>query len=145
MRRAWLAIDPGIATGWAVLGDDGEVMATSVWGTAELESSLDLLVRRVFSAGYAVHAVVEQMPAAGRSGPLARKLEAVRQTIRKVLVDTYEIRVTHVTPGEWKPSRVAKTAPQVWKWEGESTTIHQRDAIRMGRYVIDRETRKENQ
>lgn len=142
MKHAWLAIDPGIATGWVLLDDAGKILGTSVWGTAELRTSLDLLVRTCYTRGIALDAVVERMPP-GKMGQLGVKLEAVRRDISLVLTDTYEIPTAYVLPGEWKPSRVARATRFPRHWQGTPLTIHQKDALRMGLYVIDkrRETR----
>ena len=137
MKHVWLSIDPGITTGFAVLDDSGEVLATSIWGTGELKDSLDALVRYLFTAGYAIDAVIEKMPSTGGVGPLALKLEQVRQTITSVISGVYEIPTHHIAPGTWKPSRVARTTQLPKKWSGESLTTHQKDAIRMGRYASE--------
>lgn len=140
--HAYLAIDPGITTGWALLDPDSEeILGSSVWGTAELKDTLDLLVRTVFTAGMRLTCVVEKMPNTGRMGPLGQKLEQVRRDVYGTIQDVYEIRTVVVAPSEWKPSRVARTgkARLPKKFNGSPLTPHQRDAILMGRYVIDRE------
>lgn len=144
MKHLWLCIDPGITTGWALLDDEGKVKGTSVWGTGELRETLDVLVRANHRAGYALTCVVELMPSTGRMGTLGQKLERVRQDIHMVLDETYELPVLMVPPGEWKPSRVAKTTHLPARWQGSALMVHQKDAIRMGRYTIDREKRKAN-
>lgn len=141
MKHAWLSIDPGITTGWALLGDDGKILATSVWGTDELQPSLDQLIRAVHAAGTTITAVVEKMPP-GVFGELARKLERVRATIMNEVETVYELPVYEIAPGEWKPSRVAKTTKVPWKFTNGPLVIHQKDAIRMGRYAIDKLARK---
>src|SRR5690606_33205211 len=122
--------------------DSDEILGTSVWGTAELATSLDLLIRTVFTAGMRLTVVMEEMPP-GAFGELARKLERVRREILEIVQLTYEIPVIHVTPGEWKPSRVARTTKVPWKFNDSPVMIHQKDAVRMGRYVIDRERRSD--
>lgn len=138
-RRLWLCIDPGITTGWALLDDDGEVKGTSVWGTAELKTSLDAVIRMCFTAGYELTVVEELMPKIGGMGGHAAKLQEVLDTIHRLTRDTYEIPTIEVMPGEWKPSRVARTTTVYWRFNNTPLMIHQKDAIRMGRYVIDRE------
>ena len=135
-KHAWLAIDPGITTGWALLADDGAVMGTAVWGTHELQEALDLLIRQAYSAGYALDVVIEEMPNTGANGPLGKKLEWVRQQIKSVVTDVYELPTHHILPGVWKPSRVARTAELPRTWREEPLMIHQKDAIRMGLYAI---------
>lgn len=139
--RVWLCLDPGITTGMALLDDQGELRATTVWGTHEVKRSLDALVRGLHLTGYDIECVVEKMPP-GSYGQLAVKLEAVRSDIREVLVETYELPVTHVAPGEWKPSRIAKTTKvKGWRFGGTPMMTHQKDALRMGRYLIDKRRR----
>ncbi len=140
--HAYLALDPGITTGWALLDPDSdEILGSSVWGTAELKGTLDLLIRTVFTAGARLTAVIEKMPNTGRMGPLGQKLEQVRRDIYGTITDVYEIPVRVVAPSEWKPSRVARVgkARLPKKFNGSPLTPHQRDAILMGWYVIDKE------
>lgn len=142
MKHMWLCLDPGITTGWALLADDGEVKGTSVWGTDELGSTLDLLIRANHLAGYSLTVVQELMPSTGKMGALGQKLERVRQQIALVVEETYELPVVRVAPGEWKPSRIAKTTRVPGRFNGAPLMVHQKDAIKMGRYVIDRESRR---
>lgn len=139
--HAVIAIDPGITTGWALLDPvRDEILGTSVWGTGELKQTLDLLIRKCFTAGMSLEAVIEKMPNTGKMGPLGQKLEAVRRDIYGLIEDVYDIPVTVIAPSEWKPSRVARTgkAKLPKKFNASPLTPHQRDAILMGRYVIDR-------
>ena len=136
MKHARLSLDPGDTTGWALLADDGSVMATSVWGTHEIRESLDMVVRQAYSAGYAIDVVVEDMPSTGANGPLGKKLEWVRKQIDFVISETYELPVHHILPGVWKPSRIARTTELPKAWRDEPLMIHQKDAIRMGMYAI---------
>jgi hypothetical protein len=139
LKHAWLAIDPGITTGWALLSDTGEVMGTSVWGTAELRKSLDLVVRLAHTSGYSLTVVIERMPSTGKMGALGQKLEAVRRDIASIVEETYELRTMYIMPGEWKPSRIARTAEVPRKFDGSPLMTHQKDAIRMGRYAQSKE------
>lgn len=142
MKHAWLCIDPGITTGWALLADDGSVLGTSVLGTGELRDTLDVLVRRIFSSGYSITAVIELMPNTGAMGQLGQQLERVRRDVMMIVSETYEIPIFHIAPGEWKPSRVAKLTRVPAKWQGRALETHQKDAIRMGRYAQDKYPRK---
>lgn len=137
MKHAYLCLDPGITTGWALLAADGSIMGTSVWGTGELAKSLDLVIRQAFTAGYKLTVVIERMPNTGKMGVLGQKLENVRHIITNAL-ETYELHYKLVAPGEWKPSRVAKTTVIPKRFKDTPIVIHQRDAIKMGRYIIDR-------
>ena len=136
-QHAWLCLDPGITTGWAVLDDQGQIMATSVWGTGELKTSLDLLIRQAFTSAYTLDAIIEKMPNTGRMGLLGQKLEKVRRDIMDIVENIYEIPVTFVLPGTWKPSRVARTTKVPGRFNKTPLMTHQRDAVKMGRYVID--------
>ena len=138
MSRLWLCLDPGITTGWAVLDETGKVLATSVWGTAELKVSLDVLIRQVFTSGHELEVVIEKMPQTGGLGLLGQKLEVVRREINDIVSETYELPVTYVLPGTWKPSRVARTTKVPGRFKGTPLMTHQRDAVRMGRFTIDR-------
>lgn len=141
VEQAVLAIDPGITTGWALLDrNGGDILGTSVWGTHELERSLDILVRTCFTAGIELTCVIEEMPP-GAFGDLARKLERVRGQIKRIIEETYEIRTVRLMPGEWKPSRIAKTTQVPWKFNDSPLMVHQKDAVKMGRYAIDKEAR----
>lgn len=138
MKRYWLSLDPGITTGWALLDPEGKIAGTSVWGTHEIEVSLDQIIRRVFSSGHELTVVIEQMPSVGGLGQLAAKLEHVRRTILKVVVDNYELKPVYVPPGVWKTSRVANTMKVPYQFQDTPLLVHQRDAIRMGRYAMDK-------
>ena len=137
-KQAFICIDPGITTGMAVISDpDGYLIATTNWTPDNVEYSLDTLIRALHLEGFQLTAVVEQMPHVGKNSPLERDLERVRRSIMNVL-DIYDILTLTVTPGEWKPSRVAKAAVLPETWEGKPLTAHQKDAIRMGCYRLEK-------
>ncbi len=137
-QRLWLCLDPGITTGMALIDSNGELRASTVWGTAELKNSLDTMVRALHLTGYNITVVIEKMPP-GSYGQLATKLEAVRKDIHRVVEDTYELPCAYIAPGEWKPSRIAKTVEvKNWRWNGTPMMTHQKDAFRMGRYYLDK-------
>ena len=140
-QRVWLCLDPGIATGMALLDDDGKLRATTVWGTAEVKASLDAMVRALHISDYRIEVIIEKMPP-GSYGQLGAKLEAVRRDIMSVVEETYELPVTLIAPGEWKPSRIARTAAvKSWRFNGTPMVIHQKDAYRMGLYAQDKRRR----
>ena len=66
---------------------------------------------------------------------LARKIEEVRRDIAFIPEETCEITVISVTPGEGKTSPVARTTNLPTRWLKNPLTIHQRDALKMGRYA----------
>lgn len=137
MKQAVIALDPGITTGMAVLTDpDGYLVATTNWTQDNLGQSLDVLIRHLHLEGYTLHAVVEQMPRSG--GRSEDALDQVRRTIHETLVEVYEVPTIYVAPGVWKPSRVARTAVLPKEWDEKRLTTHQKDAIKMGCYALEK-------
>lgn len=137
MKAAVIALDPGITTGVAVLTDpDGVLVATTNWTPDNLARSLDVLIRHMHMEGFTLHAVVEQMPRSG--GRSEDSLDQVRRTIHETLVEVYEVPTIYVAPGVWKPSRVARTAVLPRKWDDRRLTSHQRDAIKMACYALEK-------
>ena len=136
---AVLAIDPGIETGWAVLDRETQaVLGTGVLMPDDVKAGLDTVIRGMHRAGYALSVVVEEMPHTGRLSTLSSRLEQVRRTISSVM-ETFDFDVRHVLPGTWKPSRVARRAKLPQEFGGKFLLTHQRDAIRLALYVIDKE------
>ena len=135
--EAVLSIDPGITTGWAVISE-GAIVGTGIFHVDDLESGLDTLVRGMHRAGYSLTVVIEEMPRGGRMSQLSARLEQIRQTLGKVLADTFELVIYYVTPGAWKPSRVGRQFKMPQEFGGKPLVIHQKDAIRMGYYFIDK-------
>lgn len=140
-KAAFICLDPGISTGMAAISDpDGYLIATATWQPDNLRVSLDTLIRALHLEGFRLTAVVEQMPHVGKNSQLERDLEAVRHDIVDVL-DIYDLLVLRITPGEWKPSRIAKTAVIPKEHDGKKLTVHQKDAIKMGAYALERKYR----
>lgn len=137
MRRkhGWLALDPGLTTGWALVEDDGSYTGCGNLDSVDLRRRLDTLVRSLHAAGYWLTVVVEDQPRVGQMSALGQQLRDVWEAIGAVVVETYELPVRVVTPGVWKPSREARLARLPRKWRGQTMTTHQRDAIRMGLYA----------
>ena len=135
--EAVLAIDPGLTTGWAVISE-GAIVGTGVFEIHELEAGIDTLVRGMHRAGYSLTAVIEEMPRAGRMSQLSARLEEARQILHKILNDTYLLVIYYVTPGAWKPSRIGRKTEVPETFGGKPVTIHQKDAIRMGCYFIEK-------
>jgi len=141
VKAAVIALDPGITTGMAVLSDpEGYLLATTNWTPDNVLNSLDVLIRHLHLEGYTLHAVVEKMPRSG--GRTEDELWRINHDIISILSDVYELPLIMPTPGEWKPSRVARTAVLPKKWEGVRLTPHQRDAIKMGAYALWRKYAK---
>jgi hypothetical protein len=139
--HSWLGIDPGVTTGWALVADDGAILGHGTLKPDEVSAGLDKIVRGMHRTGHAITVVVEKMPATGGMGHLASTLERVRQDVREVVSDVFDLPVLQVPPGEWKPSRVARA--NAWKRNGDvRLSTHESDAIRMTLYTIDRETRR---
>lgn len=141
MKEAVIALDPGITTGMAVLSDpEGFLLATTNWTVENVGQSLDVLIRHLHLEEYTLHAVIEQMPRSG--GRSEDTLDRVRRTIHETLVEVYEVPTIYVAPGVWKPSRVARTAVLPKRWpdepDGARLSAHQRDAIKMGCYALEK-------
>ncbi len=132
-RQAWLGLDPGVTTGWVVLGEDARIIATGTADVAALRKTIDHLIRGLHRTGYCVEVVIEEMPRAGGLGPLARTLDDVWREIYEVVDATYELHYVLVSPSRWKPSRVARLTEVP-----SGITVHQADALRMTRYEISR-------
>lgn len=142
-REAWLGIDPGVTTGWAVVdGKTLEVLGSGNADEAVIGDTLDTIIRGMHRIGITLTAVIETMPRVGRHGALGHRLEYVLGEVRKVVEETYDLPTLRIAPGEWKTSRVAKTAAIPSKWNGVRLTPHQRDSLRMTLYAIDREGRR---
>lgn len=137
-RHAWLGIDPGVTTGWALLEDDGALVAAGDAPDDAVARTIDEVIRMAHRLEYALDVVIEKMPGAGKMGHLASRLEVTRQEIRRVVIDVFDLPVMVVPPGEWKPSRVGRQKRE-WK---RGTSQHQKDATTMALYVIDRESRR---
>lgn len=139
MRRkhAWLALDPGLTTGWALVEDDGTWHGSGNLSHVTLAKQLDTIVRSSHGAGYWLTVVVEDQPRVGQMSRLGKDLRDVWETIGAVVVETYELPIRVVTPGVWKPSREARLAVLPRKWNGRTLTPHQRDAMRMGIFAIE--------
>jgi predicted RNase H-like nuclease (RuvC/YqgF family) len=140
-QRVWLGIDPGVTTGWALVAHDtGKVLGSGNFSEDDIFAGLDTLVRSMHRGGYVLSVVVERMPATGGMGSLADRLDYVKRAVRMVVAETYDLPVTTIPPGEWKPSRVARTT-KFTKTPKRGRTPHERDAIRMALYAIDKENR----
>lgn len=137
-QTAVLAIDPGIGTGWAIVAE-GAILGTGVLTPEEVETHLDAIIRGMHRAGYSLIVVVERMPAIGKLGSLAGRLNQVLFSIRKVVEQTFELTIHEVAPGEWKPSRVSRKTRVPLTFGGKKLVTHQRDAIRMALYFVEKE------
>jgi hypothetical protein len=135
-----LAVDPGITTGWALVSDKGTIIGVGDLSEMDLGDALDALIRLTHSHNQHVEAIVERIPHTGGNGQLSLRLEIVRRTVERVL-ETYEVRTTHVLPASWKTSRTARTfkLPQGYEdyWHGApELSPHMRDAIVMAFYYL---------
>lgn len=132
--HVWLGIDPGLTTGVAILSDEGVLIGSANLHHETVGEDLDELIRRVHRGAHTIDVVQERLPRVG-NGSLANTIAAVQQAIYEVTVDIYELPKHEVLPGEWKPSRVAKTfRPTLSK----SMSAHEKDAACMTKYVIER-------
>ena len=139
-HRVWLGIDPGVTTGWAMIEDNGHVLGSGNLVEDELRRGLDTLIRFAHNEGHVITAVVERVPRSG-VGRLSQRLGFVNGVVRELVRETYELETHEVMPGEWKPSRVARTTT-FYDQPKAGRTAHERDAIRMTLYTMDREKRK---
>jgi hypothetical protein len=136
MRHGWLALDPGVTTGWALINDEGQWVGFGDIDARELEPQLDEIIRHFHYRGWWLTAVIEDLPRVGRMSQLGRTLRQVQESIGIVVVETYEIPVRVVAPGTWKPSREARLAKLPRPPNGTRLSQHQKDAIRMGIYAV---------
>lgn len=123
-----IALDPGLTTGWAVVDSPDAIVDCGNWSEDDLEWALPAAL----SALTPDEAVVEVVPP-GVHGPLAHRLEAVRDAIARALRGRV---VTGVQPGTWKTSATAANAAAPREWDGQHLTAHQRDAVTMARWRI---------
>lgn len=133
-QRVFVALDPGISTGMAVIDSEGELRASTTWGTEELSTSLDALIRGLHISGYSVEVVIQALPP-GSYGSLGLKLAEVRRRIDYIVRETYELPVTMVTSKELRGSAAAVKG---WRFGGAPMTPEQRSAFRMGSYAHKR-------
>lgn len=131
-----LALDPGLTTGWAVIDEKGKVVGTGNLRPEDVEESLDYIIRLFNRNRTKATVVVEDFPPQG-TGDLAGRLNEVLRSIDKVL-EVYEIKAQRVTPGVWKTSAQGIAPVLLKEWEGMPLTAHQKDAIRMAKYVLAR-------
>lgn len=128
---AVLAIDAGIRTGWAVLDRDGGIIGTGSLGALQIDQGLDWIIRRAHLADRTLEAVLERMSPSRGEGHLAHELEFIRRTILGQLW-VFELRAVEASPGEVR----GPDAPL--EWRGGRLAFHQRSAIRLGRYYLDK-------
>lgn len=140
MADVIFSLDPGVTTGWAIIRrQDRAVLGMGDLSSEELGCGIDLLVRSMHRLDYRVVPVVEQVPdVGGVPGELATELKFVRRTIDHWLDEVFELDVTYVTPGTWKPSRVAVTTDPPEEWNGRGLSQHMRDAFKMAHYFARR-------
>jgi hypothetical protein len=135
-KTSWLGLDPGVTTGWALLDQGGKLLGSGTFDESQVFEGVDRLIRGCHRGARSVHVVVEKMPP-GSAGRLSERLERVRSLIFELVTDVYELPVTHVPPGEWTNSRVAK----ITRWPQPFRTDHEHDAATMALYTMDKEKR----
>lgn len=116
-----ISIDPGDTTGWCVLTDSGDLVATGVARSAELHNVLEGIARTYTPS----RSVAERFSARTSS---RRKYANLCRVISELFPDT-----TWVLPGTWKPSRIAILAQR----PPELMSKHQFDAFRLGLWFIE--------
>ncbi len=123
-----LAIDPGVTTGIAHLSDSGDLLDQ----TSLQPDELAYLERYKGRKGLRV--VIEETPTPKRT--------ATNAIVRRVLttLDQYFPSPVLIRPSEWKTHPIGRRRlPKAWYHD---SSIHSRDAIRMGLYYILREEKK---
>lgn len=133
---AWIGLDPGVTTGWALIDHNGSLIGSGSFSEETLRDGLDEMIRGCHRARRELRVAIEKMPP-GAAGRLSDRLTAVRETIREVIEEVYDLPVFRATPGEWKNSRVAK----IVRWPESFESDHARDAATLALYVKDRERR----
>lgn len=123
-----LGIDPGLTTGWALVGRNNDVYMTGIAAPEEIVTVLHAIRKGVEAV------VIETFPLMA-SGTLAHDL---RRVVSKIEAEcaSMGIEVAHVTPGVWKTSSVPASPFMRF---GRRLTTHERDAIRMARWYIRRQ------
>jgi hypothetical protein len=135
--HVWLGIDPGVTTGIAILDDNGELVGTTQLHAETVGEDLDELIRKIHRADRTIAVVREKIARVG-SGALAQTLDQVLRDIHEVVIEVYDLPTHEVTPGEWKPSRVAKQLrPELDK----KLSAHEKDAACMAAYIRAKGTR----
>lgn len=112
-----LSLDVGVTTGWAIINYDGTVERH---GVAAEEKVREILSNILW--GYEIENAVVENPIIMR-GPLGDRLSRIANSVVDSL---HTVPISCITPSEWKSHPIAKTPlPSV-------STIHERDAIRLG-------------
>lgn len=122
-----LAIDPGGTTGYAVIDERDRIIKTGNLEPADLRRDIINLM------ALASHVVVEVFPVNAHG----RLHVVLRQVVNDVesACDSLGIEPTRVTPGVWKTSSIPASPKAI---NGRRLSAHERDAIRMGRWMIRR-------
>lgn len=126
-----LTTDPGLTTGWALLDEIGSIIDTGNCTPEEVGPTLRRTILEWHRRGHMIRGAIEKFPLAP-NGKLANELRSVVLSIEAIFLGS-GINVTRVTPGVWKTSSIPETQKT---WADKTLTPHQRDAIRMGRYVL---------
>jgi hypothetical protein len=127
MKELTLAIDPGIASAWALISPDGALAGTGVWAVDEIPGRLDALIRRLHLSGYTLSCVV----AGEKPGPTREMV--IRGAILATLEEIYELHVQTVWPNEWRPPTRAVKCP--WRYGGVPLTLDQKNAYKMALFA----------
>lgn len=120
MRPTLVAIDPGESTGLAIFFENGDVLTNTV-SHEELENALRPLIPL-----HPDRVVVELLP---------HKLSPLMRQIESICLSAFPY-TTRVAPSVWKTVNGKDVTTPKTRLNGERTTIHEKDAYRMGRYVL---------
>lgn len=119
-----LSLDLGVTTGWAVFESD--IWYPSIHGTCSVEDFASQMDEIELIWGRAEKIVLEK-PIIVR-GNLGNILEGLLWIAHQVLREHEN--VVEVQPSEWKPHPIASSPVK------KGITVHERDAIRIGRWYL---------
>ena len=121
-----LGIDPGITTGYTLVDETGEILAS---GNLEPED-LDESVLVTYAQEIGIQAVIESTPIPTTSA-MNRRLLEVSQKVWGLFPEAYAI-----IPGVWKQNRLVTALKIPNEWEEAILTPHQKDAYRIAMYYL---------
>lgn len=128
-----LAVDVGLATGWALLDQDGGVLGVGSLGAMQVGGGLDEIIRLAHRSGRTVEVVVSRAGEMFRGeGHLAHEVEFARREVLNQL-GVFELRAVDVKPSE---VRAGLRARELRSWEGRPLPWRQREAVQLGRFYL---------
>ena len=134
MIEQFLAIDPGITTGYALLDRTGELLQS---GNLDMG---DLIAGDTCIEEYSHYnkpekvtlVIIEEIPKFANS-QLGRDLREIIEYLSRLFPNA-----TWIRPTDWKSIGPVANHPLPPKWADEPYTTHEKDAFRIGVYYITR-------